>query len=124
MKGLAFKTADLSDLSHLLWGPQGPAESGEVHQSTQTGTGHPMPCLPLNAQLEGSAPLKGWPHGQTSPRTRPRTLCQISPPNLTEALGASEESPAQDKGAFNAPGAQHQAIRGRHVLHGNGKERW
>ena len=57
MKGSAFKTADLSDLSHLLWGPQGPAKSGGVHQSTQTGTGHPMPCPALNAQLGGSAPL-------------------------------------------------------------------
>lgn len=37
-------------------------------------------------------------------------------PNLTKALGASEESPAQDKWAFFALGALHQPLSSRHVL--------
>lgn len=46
-------------------------------------------------------------------------LPQLYPPHLTVALGASEERPAQDKGAFHTPRALHQPIGSRHVLSGD-----
>lgn len=76
----------------------------------------------------------GWLHGQISLRARSRPTSppihpshprpQLYSPNLTKALGASEESPAQDKGAFYTSGAQHQSISSCHVLNGDKMKGW
>lgn len=101
MKGLAFKTADLSDLSHLLWGPRVLLKVAWVHQSTlKQGLATPCPAFKCTAGRKRTT--KGWPHGQTSlepdPGPSAKSLLQILPKRWEPAKKALLRTKA-----FNAP---------------------
>lgn len=120
-----FRCSHSAVLSPVHTAPEG--DGGRGLQSGAPGSSHAdlagHTCLGAPGSCWGSGQELDCPTAHSSGRRLHRPTSRgHSSADLTEALGAGEESPAQHEGALPALRALHQPLRSRHVLEGEHEE--